>query len=168
MSLEELMEPQDTPVTVGVLSRADRQLDAPVYAVYAVDFGEEYPAIDGLMRRYKKIALDMQPSLNGYMYYVTSDKIIMELTSEAIDRALAAPPEDMLSELCCEGRPEFSSCFEVSRETDARFCEARTACGGKWLLLIFTCAVTEVMLDADGTVYSIASRKRSDYSFFES
>lgn len=168
MSLNEFIEPQDTPVTVGVLSRADRQPDASVYAVYAVDFGQEYPAMDVLMKRYKKIALDIQPSPNGFMYYVASDKVVVEITREALDRALAAEPEYMLNELCLGGAPEFSSCFEVSRETDARFREARTARGGKWLLVIFTRAVTEVMLDADGTVCSITSRQRSDYAFFES
>lgn len=158
MSLEELMKPQDTPVTVGVLSNG--QTNVPVYLV---DFGKAYGAAHDMMQRYHKISLDIQPSPNGVTYYVTSDKMVTELTPEALLRALAAAPEQMLTELTRSGTPEFSSCIEISSETDATFREARKASAGIWFLIVLTESATEVILRADDTVHSVTPRRREDY-----
>ena len=68
MSLEELVKPQDTPVTVGVMQNGE--IRAPVYIV---DFGHECAPLHAMMLRYKNIALNIEPSSNGYIYYVTSN-----------------------------------------------------------------------------------------------
>jgi hypothetical protein len=158
MSLEELMKPQDMPVRVGVMSKGG--LCAPVYMV---DFGKEYPPMHTMVRRYKKIILDTQPSPNGFMYYVTSDKVVTEITSKDLDRALAAPPEQMLFELTRNGTPEFSSCFEVSHETDTSFRAARNAFQGCWVLILLAQEATEVFLDAEDMVLMVTPQKRESY-----
>jgi hypothetical protein len=158
MSLKELMKSQDTPVRVGVMSKGE--LMAPVYMV---DFGKEFPPLHEMVRRYKKITLDIQPSPNGFMYYVTSDRMVSELTSKDLDRALAASPEEMLSELTCNGTPEFSSCFEVSKEIDTNFRDTRSAFQGCWVLVILAKEATEVFLGADGTVHMVTPQKRDSY-----
>lgn len=158
MSLEELMKPQDTPVTVGVMSNG--VMSAPVYII---DFGKDCPPLHTMMRRYKNISLDIQPSQNGATYYVTSDRVVSEITTDALDRALAASPEQMLPELTRNGTPEFSSCMEVSKETDVIFRDARDALKGCWLLVTLGKEATEIFLDANDAVRFISVAPRGTY-----
>lgn len=160
MLLEELVAPQDTPVFVGVLSSANGQFDV---AVYLVDFGEHSPSLCRMMGRYKKINLDIQPTQNGFMYYVTSDKLWVDLSSAVLDRALAAPPEGMLTELMRNGNPEFSSCIEVMNEEHERFGAAQAAFRGCWVLVTLAEDATEMLILADGTVQGIRTRPRADF-----
>ena len=158
MSLEELVKPQDTPVTVGVMQNGE--IRAPVYIV---DFGHECAPLHAMMLRYKNIALNIEPSSNGYIYYVTSDRVVSEITPDSLERALAVQPEQMLSELTSNGTPEFSSCVEVGGETDESFRGAREALGGYWILVVLAREATEIFLDVNNVVCDVSAASRDRY-----
>jgi hypothetical protein len=161
MSLEELVEPQDTPVFVGVKRSPDGK---DKIALYVVDFGEQHPSMYDAMCMLRHFDLDIQPTAKGHMYYVTSRKTAVELTSEVFDQALAsASPRDKLADLSRSATPLFSSCFETMGDEHGVFTAARAECEGCWVLVLLTEDATELLILPDGSVYSVFQKKRTDY-----
>lgn len=151
----------DTPVQVGVMKPAGKA--API-AMYAIDYGEDHPSALMMMRRYKRISLDTQPTVNGVTFSVASNRVVAEVTSEALDRAMKeTSPDGIMGELLRDVVPEFSSCVEMSREVHDRFIAARYARGGYWALLILAEDVTLMLMNGVDEVVSISARPRSDY-----
>jgi hypothetical protein len=163
MSLEEFVKPQDMPVFVG---SCDSSIEGSQAAICILDFGEKNPSAYESMSTYHKVNLDIQPSPTGHMYYVTSGKIVVELTSEMLERALSSEsPADQLRDASRFGTPLFSSCFEPVKENHELFIAARTTFGGCWILIILAQDATEMLILPDGTVYSVTQRERDDYAW---
>lgn len=163
MSLEEFVKPQDMPVFVG---SCDSSIEGSQAAICILDFGEKSPSSYHAMCTYRKINLDIQPTPKGHMYYVTSGKIVVEITSELLDRALASEsPAEKLREASRSGTPLFSSCFEPVKENHELFIAARAAFGGCWLLILLAEDATEMLILPDGTVYSVTQRPREGYAW---
>ncbi len=158
MSLEDLMKPMDTTVTVGVIQSNNTEI-----AVYMVDFGEKYLPMDDTMLRYKKITLDTPPSDNGIKYCVSSDKVVSEITSKHLDLMSEKGFEEAFREATSSGTPEFSSCVDVSLEAHERFQVARQSLDGYWVLVLLTMRATEVVLDVNDRVVRVTPKERNMY-----
>ena len=158
MSLAELMKPMDTPVTVGVLAAGDVHI-----AVYMVDFGEEYPPMDKILSRYKKLTLDIEPSANGATYCVTSDKVLAEITGKHFDLMPEKSLEEVFREAARTATPEFASSTHVSQVGHDNFQSARQNLNGFWVLVVLTSQATEVLLDASDIVVHVVQKARNAY-----
>jgi hypothetical protein len=165
MSLEELLKPQDIRIFVG--AKGSQVKGGDRVAVCIIDFGEQSPSAYDAMCTYRKINLDIQPSPKGHMYYVTSDKIAVDVTSEVFDRALfAESPVKELEKLSRSGTPLFNTCVEVTEEEHhLLFTAAREAFKGCWVLVVLTKDATEMLILPDGLVYVITLKRRKEYQF---
>lgn len=160
MSLADLIPTEDTPVTIGVVQFA-RGLKLPVYIV---EFPANMPSFRHMVERYKRMNLDINPTESGYMFCVTSDRVLTELTTEKLDRALNGPHEDIKAALFSEGSPEFSSMSETTKDAHDSFVEARADCGGHWMLVVLMEDATELLIGPDTRVMRVTHRERVAYT----
>lgn len=160
MPITDLISAEDTPVTVGVV-QFQGGMKLPVYIV---EFSPHMPSFRHMVERYKRMNLDINPTDGGYMYCVTSDRVLTELTTEKIDRALNGRPEDIKAALFSEGSPEFSSMSETTQGAHDAFTNARMECGGLWMLVVLTEDATELLVGPDTRVVRVTHRERVAYT----
>ncbi len=158
MSLDDLMKPMDTRVIVGVIGGDDAKV-----AAYVVDFGDQYPPMDEVMARYKKLTLDTIPSESEVTYCVTSDKIVTELTGRHLDLLPEKSLEEVFRDAMRTATPEFASSVSVSLEDHERFQSARRNLDGYWVLVVLASRATEIILNKDDAVFRITPKERSMY-----
>lgn len=160
MSLAHLIPTEDTPVTIGVVQFAGGKK----LPVYIVEFPPHMPSFRHMVERYKRMNLDINPTDGGHMFCVTSDRVITELTTEKLDRALNGRPEDIKAALFSEGSPEFSSMSETTQDTHDAFVEARVECGGLWMLVVLMEDATELLVGPTTHVMRVTARERIAYT----
>ena len=157
MSLADFVKPMDTVVIVGVIG-GDSEI-----AVYAVDFGEHHPPMDEIMKRYKKLTLDIIPQAVGVTYCVSSDKVLCEITGKHFDLLPAKSFEEVFREAKRTATPEFASSVHVHQVDHDKFQSARQNLSGYWVVVLLTASATEVLLDANDEVVRITPKERSTY-----
>jgi hypothetical protein len=165
MSLEELMKPQDIRVFVG--AKGSQVKGGDRVALCVIDFGAQSPSAYDAMCMHQKINLDIQPSRTGHMYYVTSGKIAVDVSSDVFTRALSSEsPAKELANLSRSGTPLFNTCVEVTEEEQhLLFTDARAAFEGCWVLVVLAEDATEMLILPDGLVYVITLKRREEYQF---
>ncbi len=160
MSLSDFVPVEDTPVTIGVVQfRGGKKLP-----IYIVEFPAYMPSFRHHAPRYSRINLDIVPSEGGFTFYVTSNLVITELTSEKLERALAGDPDNIKSALLSQGVPEFSSSSETTSDAHDAFAEAQSESGGQWMLVVLMEDATELLIGPDTRVVRMSRRERMVYT----
>ncbi len=163
MSLDALIPIVDTPVMVGALMRAVGGVKIPFFLI---DFGKDHPSPEAIMRRNRKITLDITPLGADFTFRVTGSRVISELSAELLSKALDAPKEKQKQILFSNGHPEFATCVTMCRESYDAFTEARDGLSGHWLLILLGECAIEIVISESGEVGSITSCERKRYEPF--
>lgn len=163
MLLDKLVPILDTTIRIGVLM--DSGGDGTKIPFFLIDFGKEYPSIEPLIARNGTMTLDIIPEGGHCTIHVTGDRVVSELTSELLSRALAAPPETRNQVLFGQGRPEFALSVTLSGDSCEQFIEAYVTGGGFWLLVTLSQSGTRSVIAPDGEIIRTESCSRLELEY---
>lgn len=160
MLLDKLVPVLDTKIRIGVLVNSAG--DGGKIPFLLIDFGKEHPSVEPLIARNSAIILDIVPDGDHCTFHISGDRMVSEITSELLARALAAPPEARKQILLGQGRPEFASSVTFASKSCEQFIEAFVESGGSWLLVTLSQSQTLSVIAPSGAIVRTESGPRSE------
>ncbi len=128
-------------------------------AVFAINFGSNAPSRTEQFLKYKNISLSIiEENKFQYTYEIHCNELFYETTEDDVLRENVGVEENV------DPVYEFSMTHSMSRGPHKLFSNARVACGGQWVLLVRTCTMLFLLMDARGNVLRQVERALTDIS----